>query len=287
MSAGVTGSSHDLLDDLLDDSPSKEQNHHTQGASADTSEKKTPISKINGNTGYKTVGVGVFETEQLDQDRCLKECMETVSLPLAFDTELRNVVVKDISESELVLKNQMGQGISPHKKLTSDVGCSVGKVSKIVSEESYIKAISADEYNSMGEQVYPLPVIGHLSDFQTRGFYEDSNEKGQEWTWPEQDLGSKGANLDLEASKQLYKHNWPKMNEQMPNEVGAGPKEITPKCIVNKGSDCHIVGRKILNTMDEESRHSRWEEFRRFASRDTTTEDCSTLLKKNGIGGFR
>lgn len=174
----------------------------------------------------------------------------------------------------------MGQGISPHEKLTSDVGFSVGKVSKIVGEESNLKATSADGYNSMGAQVYPLPAIGHLSDIQTGVFYEEPNEKGQEWTWPEQDLVSKGANLELEASKQLYTHNWPKMNEQMPNEVCACPDEITPKCIVNKGSNCQIVGRKLLNTMDEESRHSRWEEFRRFASRDTITEECSTLLKR-------
>lgn len=40
------------------------------------------------------------------------------------------------------------------------------------------------------------------------------------------------------------------------------------------------MGKKQYDAFEEESRHSRWEQFRKFASNDTATEECSTLLKR-------
>lgn len=202
---------------------------------------------------------------QVDQDRCLKECMEVVPLSAVMDTEMGSVALKGNTESELVLKNQMGQGLLPYEKLTYDMGFSAGKV----GDDSSTKATSTDGGKIMGTQIYLVPVICHLSGIQTRAFCEEPNENGQERTWPMQDLMSGNAI-----------QNWSMMNEQIPSEVNGCPVETTPKCILNKGSNCQIVGRKLLGTMDEESRHSRWEEFRKFASKDTTTEECSTLLKR-------
>jgi len=39
-------------------------------------------------------------------------------------------------------------------------------------------------------------------------------------------------------------------------------------------------GKKQYDTFEEEYRHSRWKQFRKFASHDTATEECSTLPKR-------
>lgn len=44
-------------DDLLDDTPANEQPPSTQGPSSSTSNLKTPISKPNSNSGYKTINM--------------------------------------------------------------------------------------------------------------------------------------------------------------------------------------------------------------------------------------
>ena len=40
-------------------------------------------------------------------------------------------------------------------------------------------------------------------------------------------------------------------------------------------SDYHVVGNKFYSLIEDESNHSKWEEFRNLA-----TEDCSILLKR-------
>jgi len=70
------------------------------------------------------------------------------------------------------------------------------------------------------------------------------------------------------------------MTEQLPIGENTYPVEVTPEYAQIRGSDCQIVGKKLYGAREEESRHSRWEEFRRFASRDTATEECSTLQKR-------
>jgi len=39
----------------------------------------------------------------------------------------------------------------------------------------------------------------------------------------------------------------------------------TPVTIQAKESECKIVGNKLLSLLNEESHHSKWEEFRRMA----------------------
>ncbi|OQU92627.1 uncharacterized protein LOC8083655 isoform X2 [Sorghum bicolor] len=46
-----------------------------------------------------------------------------------------------------------------------------------------------------------------------------------------------------------------------------------------KSAECQPVGRKY-HILEEDTRHSRWEEFRKFASGDNATEECSNLLKR-------
>ena len=53
----------------------------------------------------------------------------------------------------------------------------------------------------------------------------------------------------------------------------------TPEVGIKNDSDCHIVGNKFYNLINEESHHSKWEEFRNLA-REGITEECSMLLKK-------
>ena len=52
----------------------------------------------------------------------------------------------------------------------------------------------------------------------------------------------------------------------------------TPEVGIKNDSDCHIVGKKFYNLINEESHHSKWEEFRNLA-REGITEECSMLLK--------
>ena len=57
-------------------------------------------------------------------------------------------------------------------------------------------------------------------------------------------------------------------------------KYETPVTNQVKDSDCKIVGNKLLSLLNEESHHSKWEEFRRMAKQDIATEECSSLLRK-------
>jgi len=45
-------------------------------------------------------------------------------------------------------------------------------------------------------------------------------------------------------------------------------------------SDCHVVGNKFYSLIEEESNHSKWEEFRNMAKQGTTTEECANMLKR-------
>jgi hypothetical protein len=45
-------------------------------------------------------------------------------------------------------------------------------------------------------------------------------------------------------------------------------------------SDCRIVGNKWKSLMEDESNHSKWEEFRRMAKAASSQEDCSQLLRR-------
>jgi hypothetical protein len=44
-------------------------------------------------------------------------------------------------------------------------------------------------------------------------------------------------------------------------------------------TDCNIVGNKLFSLIDNESQHSKWEEFRNLAKKDVN-EECSTLLQR-------
>lgn len=44
-------------------------------------------------------------------------------------------------------------------------------------------------------------------------------------------------------------------------------------------SECHIVGNKFYSLINVESRHSKWEESRKLAKKNSATEECSFLLK--------
>jgi len=53
----------------------------------------------------------------------------------------------------------------------------------------------------------------------------------------------------------------------------------TPEATMKNDSECLIVGNKFCNLINEESHHSKWEEFRNLA-KEGITEDCSMLLRK-------
>jgi hypothetical protein len=67
-----------------------------------------------------------------------------------------------------------------------------------------------------------------------------------------------------------------------------GPSEIvpnlndfcTPDPICSNYSDCHVVGNKWPSLVEDESNHSKWEEFRRMAKMDSSHDECSQLLRK-------
>jgi hypothetical protein len=41
-----------------------------------------------------------------------------------------------------------------------------------------------------------------------------------------------------------------------------------------------VVGNKLYQLINDESHHSKWEEFRRMAKSGTMIEECSNLLKR-------
>jgi hypothetical protein len=55
---------------------------------------------------------------------------------------------------------------------------------------------------------------------------------------------------------------------------------MTPQTVQEPASDCHIVGNKFYNLINEESHHSKWEEFRQMAKQVSATEECSSLLSR-------
>ena len=56
---------------------------------------------------------------------------------------------------------------------------------------------------------------------------------------------------------------------------------ITPEPTFSKdNSDCKIVGNKRQSLLEEESQHSKWEQFRRMAKEGSSHEECSQLLRK-------
>lgn len=56
-------------------------------------------------------------------------------------------------------------------------------------------------------------------------------------------------------------------------------KWITPEANHKQLSNCHIVGNKFYSLINEESQHTKWEEFRRLAKMDGN-EECSMLLQR-------
>lgn len=149
---GDDGEEDDLLDD---DPPSKEQPPHTQGPSADT--QKTPVSKPNSSSGCKTVRMDEMNIELVDQDRYLKECMEGRPLlsELVSNKLMGDVAVSNLCISELALNSQVNKGVSPHRKLPSDVGVSVEEADKTMVAGSSLEASSMDGVYSLGAKIYP------------------------------------------------------------------------------------------------------------------------------------
>lgn len=54
----------------------------------------------------------------------------------------------------------------------------------------------------------------------------------------------------------------------------------TPEINQAQKSDYHIVGNKFYSLVNEESHHSKLEEFRQLAKQDSATEECSSLLSR-------
>lgn len=55
---------------------------------------------------------------------------------------------------------------------------------------------------------------------------------------------------------------------------------VTPEVLISKGTGYHIVGNKFKKLVEDESNHSRWEEFRKMARSEATNEECSQLLRR-------
>lgn len=55
---------------------------------------------------------------------------------------------------------------------------------------------------------------------------------------------------------------------------------VTPEALLANLSNCQIVGNKFKSFCEDESQHSKWEEFRRMAKSETTDEECSQLLRR-------
>lgn len=53
----------------------------------------------------------------------------------------------------------------------------------------------------------------------------------------------------------------------------------TPKAMQVQNSECPVVGSKFYQLTNEESHHTKWEEFRKMAQ-SANSEDCSILLRK-------
>jgi hypothetical protein len=88
----------------------------------------------------------------VDQDRYLKECMEGRSLlsESVNDKLMGDVAVSNFCNSELALKIQVNKGVSPHRKLPSDVGVSVDEADKTMVAGSSLEASSMDGVYSLG-----------------------------------------------------------------------------------------------------------------------------------------
>jgi len=54
----------------------------------------------------------------------------------------------------------------------------------------------------------------------------------------------------------------------------------TPEPFCYKNSDCVIVGNKFNSMLEDESHHSKWEEFRRMVKTGSDHEECSQLLRR-------
>lgn len=54
----------------------------------------------------------------------------------------------------------------------------------------------------------------------------------------------------------------------------------TPEAIFKQNSDCQVVGNILYQLINDESHHSKWEEFRRMTKSGTMIEECSNLLKR-------
>lgn len=54
----------------------------------------------------------------------------------------------------------------------------------------------------------------------------------------------------------------------------------TPDPICSQDTDCRIVGNKWKSLMEDESNHSKWEEFKRIAKAASSHEECSQQLRR-------
>lgn len=227
-------------DDLLDDDPStKEQPPHTQGPPTDT--QKTPVSKSNSNSGYKTVSMEEMNIELVDQDRYLKECMEGRLLlsESVSDKLMGDVAVSNFCNSELAFKSRVNKEVSPHRKLPSDVGVSVEEAGKTVVAGSSLEAVSMDGVYSLGAKIYPSSSTCHLSGVQKGAFIENYNnsyhwdsfaKEEQVRDWSMQDLTSKSTKQSRDFSSSQHLHSMEKMVEQLPIGENTYTVEVTPEC---------------------------------------------------------
>lgn len=167
-------------------------------------------------------------------------------------------------DTELALKSQVNRGATPHMKLPSRGDFSVMDTNKEVVYGIGLEAPLMANVCPTGNKIYPSSDVCHLSDLQMglskEGFVNS-------FQWESNVERSKATDGSVQTSN-LHQLSMERM------------AEVTPKCTQIQRSDCQFAGKKVHGVGEEDSRHSRWEEFRKFASRDAATEECSTLLKR-------
>lgn len=90
-------------------------------------------------------------------------------------------------------------------------------------------------------------------------------------------------NQDLGKEKQEMKKS---SGAKMVIDVSAADVAdwITPEANISATYECKIVGSKLYSLINEESHHSKWEEFRKLAKEH---RGMLSSAKKNGVGRLR
>lgn len=99
-----------------------------------------------------------------------------------------------------------------------------------------------------------------------------------------QELTPKDVHNGNEGGSQVGCHKGDISNGEW-NMQGGSDLWKTPEQERIVNSDCHIVGNKFYSLIEDDSNHSKWDEFRKLAKRDSATEECFVLLKRVELEG--